>query len=103
MITSLSEVLSRQLALQIFPSRLLFPTARTVGKLAAARGSGERLEAMGCGRAFLHRVLVLSSLLLLASGEVFFEERFDGTPTVPALIDAPFQLFTFVSRLFQLN
>ncbi|KAK3138317.1 hypothetical protein QOZ80_5AG0367270 [Eleusine coracana subsp. coracana] len=32
---------------------------------------------MGCGRAFLHRALVLSSLLLLASGEVFFEERFD--------------------------
>jgi hypothetical protein len=35
------------------------------------------------GRAFLHRALVLSSLLLLASGEIFFEERFDGT--VPAL------------------
>ena len=31
------------------------------------------------GRAFLHRALVLSSLLLLASGEIFFEERFDGT------------------------
>ncbi|AQK87085.1 Calreticulin-3-like precursor [Zea mays] len=29
------------------------------------------------GRAFLHRALVLSSLLLLASGEIFFEERFD--------------------------
>lgn len=30
------------------------------------------------GRGGLHRLLVLSSLLLLASGEVFFEERFEG-------------------------
>jgi len=35
------------------------------------------------GRAFLHRALVLSSLLLLASGEVFFEERFEGIAHMP--------------------
>ena len=38
------------------------------------------------GRAFLHRALVLSSLLLLASSELFFEERFDGTVPEPGLI-----------------
>jgi calreticulin len=38
---------------------------------------------MGGGRAFLHRALVLLSLLILASGEVIFEEQFDGTFTVP--------------------
>lgn len=34
------------------------------------------------GRGFLHCALVLSSLLLLASGEIIFEEKFDGTVAV---------------------
>jgi len=48
--------------------------------------SGRLLRAGAMGRAFLHRALVLSSLLLLASGEIFFEERFDGTVPAPGLI-----------------
>lgn len=45
------------------------------------RPEGEAMDRLRDGRAFLHRALVLSSLLLLASGEIFFEERFDGTTT----------------------
>jgi hypothetical protein len=32
----------------------------------------------------VHRLLALASLLLLASGEVIFEERFEGTLTLPS-------------------
>lgn len=56
------------------PPPCLLPRRPALPPSAPAMGTGRG----GGGGGVIHRLLALSSLLLLASGEVIFEERFEG-------------------------